>query len=112
MVTRSREATHQLYLHYIPILIKRFPKAFNRSSPLPLEIGVFEKLIALPNLGMCDDELETTLLCWTSRREYCRSAVLLGARYDLEGNRVEDIDKFDLVEFDRRYKRFIKRGML
>ncbi|MCS5736561.1 ProQ/FINO family protein, partial [Herbiconiux daphne] len=100
------------YRTYIPILEERFPIAFNRDNPLPLEVGVFEKLIALPDLGMCDDELDCVLQCWTARREYCRSAVLIGWRHDLIGQRVERIGGEDLLTYQNRYSRFIRRGML
>lgn len=103
---------HYLYLDRIHILIDRFPTVFNRENPLPLEIGVFEKLIALPDLGMCDDELEAVLLCWTSRREYCRSAALWGRRYDLNGKVVEKISDECMATYTRRYKRFVRRGFL
>jgi len=79
---------------------------------LPLEIGAFEKIIATPNLGMCDEDLEHTLVCWTSRREYCRQAVMLGARYDLQGNQVGSISQDEMQSFQERYVRFIRRGML
>ncbi|MCS5736687.1 ProQ/FINO family protein, partial [Herbiconiux daphne] len=103
---------HTKYRQNIHILMERYPVAFNRDNPLPLELGVFEKLIALPNLGMGDDELECTLLCWCARREYCRSAVLTGWRHDVDGQRVERISELDMVSYNRRYDSFIRRGML
>lgn len=103
---------HMLYQQNVQILIDRFPTVFNRDNPLPLEIGVFEKIIALPNLGMGDDELESVLLCWCARREYCRSAALDGWRYDLAGMRVERINSEDMADYQRRYDSFILRGML
>ena len=103
---------HAVYQQNIQILIDRFPIAFNRDVPLPLEIGVFEKLITLPDLGMCDDELECVLLCWTARREYCRSAVIMEWRHDLIGQRVERIDQANMDTYQMRYARFIRTGRL
>jgi sRNA-binding protein len=103
---------HHLYQQNVQILIDRFPIVFNRDNPLPLEVGAFESIIAVPDLGMGDEELECVLLCWTARREYCRSIVMMRQRFDLEGNPVERIDQETLAAQQERYDRFVRRGML
>lgn len=108
----NRDYVHTLYQMNVQILLDRYPLVFNRDNPLPLEIGVFEKLIAVPDLGMGDEELECVLLCWTARREYCRSAVMTQRRHDLEGRPVERIDEDELSKYRTRYDRFVRRGML
>lgn len=103
---------HAIYLAQIQILIDRWPKVFNKNDPLPLPIGAFEEIIATPNLGMYDDELEATLVCWTARREYCKAIVELGWRYTLDGKRLEPISPEEIVHQSIRLARFRRQGYL
>lgn len=103
---------YEVYRNKIGILMQRWPTLFVRENPLPLVDDIFEQIIAVPELGMGDDELEYTLACWKARREYCRSICHIQRKHNLRGEPVDRFSDEALAHQEMRYERFVRRGEL
>lgn len=74
---------YDIYQDNIHILMRKFPKAFNKRKPLPLIKDHFERLDSLNILSR--ENLRACLAVWTNRMEYIREVAYGVYHFDLNG---------------------------
>ncbi|UIW10504.1 RNA chaperone [Aeromonas phage BUCT695] len=83
-MSKKPNIAHAIYKEHLPRFQHQFPHLFNKDAPVPLMVGIRDRLV---KRGFNPVTVDCVLRCWTSRIEYRRRLTMGGARYNLKGVR-------------------------
>lgn len=84
----KKKAARKIYLEQVPNLIALNPIVFNKELPLPLEIGICNKIKNA--LGLSARQTRAVVRAWCSRWEYTCMLMSHTSRYNMAGVQVSD----------------------
>lgn len=90
--TKKSEKKRQIY-KVIEILVKKYPKIFNKKDPKPLKLGILEDIAEDLGEELSKTEIKKGLKYYTSAKQYHQAIMAERYRVNLRGNRVSLISE-------------------
>ena len=90
--TKKSEKKRQIY-KVVEILVKKYPKIFNKKEPKPLKIGILEDIAEDLGEELSKTEIKKGLKYYTSAIQYHQAIMAERYRVNLNGNRVSLISE-------------------